>query len=208
LLFSLIISGWVWGAPPESYLPLKEGMVWEYRNDLSDLKSPEQMGSGKAIRKNLAPMDLQGTRAVPQAFAFYQPDDTLRWETSSFIAQDAAGFFVLARQGPNDKTPKIVPDRYYILKFPLTKGASWQQEAEGFIQQDTIEATDASVQVPAGTFTNCLQIKKLYFNPQDPKTPLREGIFWFAPEVGNVKVEIKDLQGNKKLVQELVSFKK
>ena len=207
-LFSLMISSWARGAAPESYLPLKAGMTWEYRNMFLDPKSQERMGSGKAIKRNLPPMELQGTRVIPQIFSFYQPDGTLRQETSSFIVQDAAGFYVFARQGPNDKAPSIVPGRYYILKFPLTKGASWKQQAEGFIIQDTIEATDASIQVPAGTFTNCLKIKRVYFSPKNPSSPLQEALFWFAPDVGNVKVEIKNLQENKELVQELVSFKK
>jgi hypothetical protein len=208
LLFIWGISGWAWGASPESYLPLKEGMVWEYQNKFFDLKSHSQIGGGKAIKKNLASMELQGIRVVPQVFSFYQPDDTLKQETSSFIAQDTAGFYVFARQGANDKGPKIVAEKYYILKFPLTKGASWKQEAEGFLLQDTIESTDASVQVPAGRFNNCLMVKKLFFSPKNPTTPLQEALFWFAPDVGNVKVDIKNLQENKELTQELVSIKK
>ncbi len=207
-LIGLMVSGWAWGAAPESYLPLKEGMFWEYRNKFFDLKSHEQLGSGKAIKKNLAPMELQGTKVVPEVFSFYEPADTLKMETSSFIVQDANGFSVFARQGPKERTPSLVPGGYYILKFPLTKGASWKQEAEGFIRQDTIEATDASVQVPAGSFTNCLLIKRLYFSPKNPGTPLQEALFWFAPDVGPVKVDVKNLQENKEMVQELVSFKK
>jgi hypothetical protein len=37
---------------------------------------------------------------------------------------------------------------------------------------------------------------------------VKETDFWFAPEVGNVKVVIKHPQENKEIVQELVSFKK
>jgi hypothetical protein len=183
-------------------------MTWEYQNKFLDLKSKEQGIAGKAIKRNLASMDLQGTKVVPQVFSFYQPAETLRQETKSFIVKDGAGFFVFARQSSNDKEPQIMAGKYYILKFPLTKGASWKQEAEGFILQDTVESTDASVQVPAGTFNNCLLVKKLYFSPKNPSTLLQEATFWFAPDVGNVKVVIKQLQENKELVQELVSFKK
>jgi len=207
-LLSLVVAGWAWGASPESFMPLKEGMVWEYQNKFSDLKTHEQLGAGKAIKKNLAPIELQGTQVVPQVFSFYQPDNVLRQETKSFIVKDAGGFSVFARQSGTDKEPKMVGGKYYILKFPFTKGAAWKQEAEGFVLQDTIEATDASVQVPAGTFTNCLLVKKLYYSPKNPDTPLQEALFWFAPDVGNVKVIIKQLQENKELVQELVSIKK
>jgi len=149
-LLSWLVSSWAWAASPESYLPLKEGMVWEYQNKFIDLKSNEPVGGGKAIKKNLASIDLQGTRVVPQIFSFYQPDETLKQETGSFIAQDTAGFYVFARQGPNDKGPRIIAEKYYILKFPLTKGASWKQTSEGVVLQDIVESTDASVQVPAG----------------------------------------------------------
>lgn len=206
--FLLGLSGWALGASPESYLPLTEGLVWEYQNKFFDLKSRDQIAQAKAIKKNLAATELQGTRVVPQVFSSYQPDNVLRQETRSFIAKDSAGFYVFARQAGPDKKPEITATKYYILKFPLTKGASWQQEAEGFTLQDTIEATDASVQVPGGTFNNCLLVKKLYVNPKNPGKPMQEALFWFAPEVGNVKVVIKNFQENKEMVQELVSFKK
>ena len=208
LLLILGVSAWAWGASPESYLPLQEGLVWEYQNKFFDLKSHDQITGAKAIKKNLAPTELQGTRVVPQVFSSYQPDNVLRQETRSFIAKDDAGFYVFARQAGPDKKPEIMATKYYILKFPLTKGASWQQEAEGFNLRDTIEAVDASVQVPAGTFNNCLLVKKVYFNPKNPGKPMQEALFWFAPEVGNVKVVIKNFQENKEMVQELVSFKK
>jgi hypothetical protein len=208
VLFIFGISGWVWGASPDSYFPMKDGMRWEYQYKVMDLKSKSQIGSGKSIKKNLVPMELQGTNVVPQVYSFYEPANVLKQETTSYVAKDAAGFYVLARKGASDKEPVLLPEKYYVLKFPLDKGASWKQSVEGFILQDTVESTDASVQVPAGTFSNCLMIKKLYFNPKNPTTPVKETDFWFAPDVGNVKVVIKHPQEDKKIVQELVSLKK
>jgi hypothetical protein len=207
-LFILGISVWVWGASPDSYFPMKAGMRWEYQYKVFDLASKNQIGTGKALKKNLSPLDLNGTKVVPQVFSFYEPANVLKQETTSFLAKYAAGFYVLARKATNDKEPMMLPEKYYVLKLPLDKGASWKQEVEGLILQDTVEATDASVQVPAGTFSNCLMIKKLYVNPKNPNTPVKETDFWFAPEVGNVKVVIKHPQENKEIVQELVSFKK
>jgi hypothetical protein len=202
------VSGWAWGASPETYLPLSEGMTWEFQHSFFDLKTKGHIGSGKSIKKNLAPTELKGTKVVPQVFSFYQPADVLKQETTSFIAQDATGFHVLARQGANDKEPKILPEKYSILKLPLTPGASWQQQAEGFVLKDSIEATDAQVQVPAGAFSQCLVVKKLYFNPKNLAAPVQEARLWFAPGVGHVKTVIKHPQENKEIVQELVSFKK
>ena len=208
VLFILGISVWAWGASPDSYFPMKDGINWEYQFKVLDLKSQKQIGTGKAVKKNATPMDLKGTNVVPQVYSFYEQANVLKQETTSYIAKDAAGFYVLARKGTSDKEPKMLPGKYYVLKFPLTKGASWKQEVEGFILQDTVESTDASVQVPAGTFSNCLMIKKRYFNPKNPNNPLKETVFWFAPDVGNVKVIIKNPQEDKEIVQELVSYKK
>ena len=207
-LCTWLVSGWAWGATPESFVPLTAGMTWEYQNKLYDLKTHGQTGAGQAIKKNQAPVDLQGTKVTPQVFSFYEPDNVLKQENTSYIAHDADGFYVFARKAANDAAPRVVPQKYYLLKSPLTLGASWKQEVQGHITQDTVVATDASVQVPAGNFTNCLLVKKLFFNPGNPGTPVQEAQFWFAPDVGNVKAVITNFQENQEVVQELKSFKK
>jgi hypothetical protein len=203
-IFSLALAS----PPSHIFFPMEEGMKWEYQYKVLDLKSQHQVGAGKSIKMNLAPMELNGTKVVPQVYSFYEPAHVLKQETTSYVAKDDTGFYVLARKGSSDKEPKIIPTKYYVLKFPLAMGSTWKQEVEGFILQDTVVSTDASVEVPAGTFKNCLHVKKLYFNPKDPNTPVKETEFWFAPDVGNVKVVIKTPQENKEIVQELVSVKK
>jgi hypothetical protein len=207
LFFIFGLNLWGFGAASESYLPLTEGMVWEFQHKIFDLKSKDQIGSGKSIKKNLAPIQLRGINVIPQVFSFYQPDNVLKQETKSFLRKDDNGIYVFARQSTNNNQPNI-QEKYYILRFPISKGASWQQEAEGFILQDTVESIDASVQVPGGKFNNCLVVKKLYIDPKDPGKPVQEVVFWFAPDVGNVKVITRHPQRNIEIVQELVSFKK
>lgn len=208
VLFILGLAGWVRGAAPESYFPLQEGVVWEFQHTLLDLKTDKQIGAAKAVKENLAPKELKGLRVVPQIFSFYQPADTLKQKTKSFIAADASGFYVVAHQSLNEAEPTFLKEKFYILKFPLTKGASWQQAAPGLIIHSTVEDTGATVRVPAGTFENCLLIKKRYFHPKDPQNAVQEGRFWFAPGVGNVKVVRKNTPENKEIIQELVSFTK
>ncbi len=203
LTFSLTARG----VASESYFPLKEGMVWEYQHTYNDLKSQKQIGTAKSIKKNLAPRKLQDREVVPQVFSFYQPENVLKQETTSFIRRDATGFQVVARQSAEDAKP-VFQANYYILKFPLTRGASWQQEAEGFLVRDVIESLDASVKVKAGVFNHCLVMKKLYFDPKDPGTPIQEVLFWFAPEVGNIRAVTRHPQKNVEIVQELVSVQK
>jgi len=211
LLTLLLLAGlgqWSFGASPEAYLPLQEGMTWEFQQKLFNLKSKAQLGEAKAIKKNLAPRDIKGIKGHPQVFSSYQPGGTLKHETTSFITQDAEGFAVFARQTANLKEPQLLEEKFYILKFPLAKGTAWQQFAEGFLLQTSIESTTDTVQVPAGTFHHCVVIKKLYLAGRDSKQPAQEARFWFAPGVGTVKVVTKNFHDNQEIVQELVSFKK
>jgi hypothetical protein len=208
IFFVLGLSLWGFGASPHSYLPLTEGMVWEFQHKFLDLKTNEQIGVAKSTKENLAPVELKGNKVIPQIFSFYQPATVLKQKTKSFIAKDSSGYYVFASESLEDKEPKILAEKFYILKFPLTKGASWKQQAEGLLLHNTIESTDATVQVPAGTFINCLLVKKLYFSQKDPDNAVQEALFWFAPDVGNVKVVIKNPPQHKEIVQELVSFQK
>jgi len=208
ILWLACLSPWGYAASPESYLPLQEGLTWEFRQTFFDLKTKEKTGEAKAIKKNLAPVELKGTKVSPQVFLFYQPANVLKQETKSFLDKDQDGFYVVARQSTNDKEPVIDKEKFYVLKFPLTKGATWKQYAEGLIMHNTIESTEATVQVPAGTFKNCLLIKKMYFQKNDPTKAIQESLLWFAPDVGNVKVVVKNTPNNREIVQELVSFRK
>lgn len=208
-VFSILsLSTWGFGAFQDSYLPLTEGMSWEFQHKFLDLKTKAQVGEAKSIKENLAPVELNGIGVIPQVFSFYQPTAILKHKTTSFIFRDSSGFHVVAKQSLNEQKPEPITEKFYILKFPLIKGASWTQHAEGLIISNTIESSDASVVVPAGTFKDCLLVKKLYFNKNDPKRAIQEGLFWFAPNVGNVKIVIKNPPENKEIVQELVSFKK
>lgn len=202
------VSGWLWGASPESYMPLTEGMVWEFQHKFLDLKTKAQIGEAKSIKDNLPPVELQGIRVVPQVFSFYQPANNLKQKTKTFIGQDSSGFYVVARQSLNEEKPNFIAEKFYILKFPLTKGASWIQSTEGMISHNTIESSDATVEVPAGIFKNCILVKRLFFKQSDPQNAIQETTFWFAPHVGNIKVVTKNPSENKEIIQELVSFKK
>ena len=208
VFFILSLSLSSFGASQDNYLPLTAGMTWEFQHTFLDLKTQKQVAAAKSLKENLAPEELQGVKVTPQVFSFYQPAGQLKQKTKSFIVQDASGFHVVARQSLNEPEPTFLPEKFYILKFPLTQGASWKQPAGKLIIHNTIEDTAATVQVPAGTFTDCLLVKKLYFHEKDPEHAIQEGLFWFAPEVGNIKVVLKNFPENKEIIQELVSFKK
>jgi len=208
VLLVVSLSYVAYGASPESYLPLQAGMVWEFQHKVLDLKTQKQVDAAKSIKKNFPPMELKVTKVTPQEFSFYHPKDTLKHEIKYFITKESSGFLVFARQSKENKEPKIIDSKFYVLKFPLDKGSTWKQNLKDLTVDNIIEGTDSTVQVPAGTFNNCLLLKKLYFEKGDAKKPVQESLFWFAPGVGNVKVVIKNSKENKEIIQELVSFKK
>jgi len=208
ILGVILCGARVQAASLESYFPLKEGMVWEFQYKIFELNSPKEIETAKSVKKNFPLMNIKGTKAIPQEFSYYQPRNVLKHEVTSFIAKDKTGFFVIARQSSKDKEPQILPDKFYILRSPVIKGDTWKQIAEGFILQDTVLATDGAVRVPAGQANHCIVIRRHYFDRQDLETPFQETTFWYAPNVGNVKVVTKNFRENKEIVQELISFQK
>ena len=114
LLVILLVVGLsyvVYGASPESYMPLKEGMVWEFQHKVIDLKTKKQVDEAKSIKKNLPPMDIKGTKVTPQLFSFYKPKNVLQNEIKYFIRKEPSGFSVFARQSKSllfeDTMPNI-----------------------------------------------------------------------------------------------------
>lgn len=190
----------------ETYLPLKEGLTWEFRHQFVATGDHTPQAEARAVKKNLAPTEVQGLKVYPQIFTYHPPGQGEKQETTSYIAADTQGYYVLARKTQKDREPRILPEKFYILKQPLQKGAVWVQKAEGAILHHLLQETQARVTVPAGTFTDCLLIKRLVFESEKDQTPTSEMYFWFAPGVGNVKVVTK-LPGQKReLIQELVRF--
>lgn len=190
----------------ESYLPLKEGLVWEFRHQFGTQGDPAPRAEARAVKKNLPPTEIQGLKVYPQVYTFHPPGEGEKQETTSYIAADAHGYYVWARKTGHDSGPRLLSEKFYILKQPLQKGASWVQKDQGLTLHQVVQETKAQVTVPAGTFTDCLLIKRSVFESEKDQTPTSEIYFWFAPQVGNVKVVTK-LPGQKQeLTQELVKF--
>jgi hypothetical protein len=208
-VLSLILLG---GAAPlkaaslETYLPLREGLTLEFRQKFLAPGEQKPRAEARAIRKNLAPTELRGQKVHPQVYIFYPPDPGQSQETTSFIASDDQGFYVLARKTSKDRELQFLPEKFYILKLPLMKGTSWKQRAEGNILHQVIQETGVQVTVPAGTFTDCLLVKRSVFASEGDQTPTSELWLWYAPHVGNVKVLTKVTDPKGELLQELVSF--
>jgi hypothetical protein len=217
LLFAMVlVSGC--GKESDSYYPLNEGQTWEYQRSGGSMLGPG--GTQKIVITNLPERELAGKKVTPRKI------DIGGMSAFSFILEDSNGICVFASQKPSVPEPKIEPNPSYILRNPVKAGTTWQEQDWTRLLQEnipltltsTIEGTDETVTVPAGTFKNCVKVKcsgnaqkRLGFFGDAQITV--EQYTWFAPGVGMIKSMIKEssnhmMVGSGEMALQLESFKK
>lgn len=184
-------------AASDRYLPLAVGAVWTYYdidlttnqkgNTRSEIKSLENVGGSD-----------NGTMA-------YRVDSTtldgrtVNWQLdeSSRITRLREQFFDL--NGALLSDYDYMPHKVRLDETPphLIVGAKWDESYTAVAQianslnpnqslsyavSWSIESTDDSVTVPAGTFTQCLRVRRLEPGGVEP-----DRTYWFARHVGKVK---------------------
>lgn len=82
-----------------------------------------------------------------------------------------------------------------VLKQPLKIGNSWVSEGNTY----EIIQKDASVEVPAGTFTDCLVIKVVYKEGDD------ESYYYYKEGIGLIKSEFK-MPGEASIISQLKKY--
>jgi hypothetical protein len=180
LVFFLLPGASCFGEPAENYYPLKEGTVWVYGVTSS------KPGAQKITVTNQAPRELQGKTVFPR-----------KWEVGGgvkyyLIAKDDKGVYRYGEQREPAEDPKIITPPVYYLKNPVDVGTSWDIAAK--MGEDdlkvniTVESIRETLQVPAGTYKECVKLK------HDGQVQAKEGsglsltaYEWYAPGVGLVK---------------------
>lgn len=159
-------------ASARDYFPLEEGLVWKYQKGYHNDTEPEHF-----TVRNLHPKDILDKKVTPR----------LQEDYSLFTGVDENGIYEIARQDAVDTHPIVYSTPYYILKEPIQQGTSWKNVLTFLspppIQVLTIESTDETVTVPAGTFNHCLRIQCVLTSPDQNS----EGYSWYAPKVGFIK---------------------
>lgn len=189
---------------PADYFPLTTGRVWTYQ---VSLKGP--FGQEVDVRTtitNLAARPLRGRTVTPQKMEF-QALGRSHYEFQ-YMAEDRDGVYRFADQDSGDVEPKIESSTEYTLKAPLKSGTSWHATVDLPRGQPvpgvaTIEGTKDVVDVPAGTFKDCIKVRIVGATKE---TAANEEYVWYAPSVGLVK-EVTKALGNSSSLQ-LVSFSK
>lgn len=178
-LFFLLPGSSCFGQTAEKYYPLKEGMTWVY--SATSTKS----GVQKITVTNLAPRELQGKTVTPR-----------KWEVGGgvrhfFIAQDDYGVYRYAEQMTAAAEPKIVTPKVYYLKNPVDKGTDWDnitKMGENELKVNiTIESIRETVQVPAGTYKECVKLKHEGSMQEAQASFTLTAYEWYGPGVGLVK---------------------
>lgn len=174
----------------EELYPLAEERTWTYQ-----LSTESAFGSTKNMAltiTNMPERELDGKSVIPQR------TEAEGQTFFSFVGSDAEGIFILGNQGPNAAEPEIVTPTAYLLRQPYEQGTTWQYQSSGLgspggevpTLQATIESTEETVTVPAGTFSDCLKVvakgeQRGGFMNQS--TIAIEESSWFCPRVGLVR---------------------
>lgn len=106
----------------------------------------------------------------------------------SYFRHDDSGFRV-ANDWHSEDGLLAVDDSYYRIRTPLSAGNQWEREFSSdsgpYTVTFTIVSVDASCEVHAGTFENCIQTEE---TDELGGTPYKV-VTWYAPDVGIVLSE-------------------
>ena len=100
-----------------------------------------------------------------------------------YLRHDATGLREVDYQTSGSST---VPLYTYRLQAPFTAGQHWTDPADPAVHYWDLQATAATVTVPAGTYHNCLQVRE--HDVTTAGTAFYTTV-WFAPAVGLVQTE-------------------
>ena len=187
---------------PSSYFPLSKGRTWTYEMSLKTAFG--QRESATLTITNLSARQLHNKTVIPQKTQ--ASAGTRQINLFDYVVEGTNGTYVLAEQGPADVEPNILSPPQYVLKEPLRTGTSWNSpfdfspDSSG-PNRATIESTDETVDVPAGTFNGCLKIR---ISKTSQGSAIKNAYEWFAPTVGLVRV-VSEADGSS---LQLMSFRK
>jgi hypothetical protein len=187
------------GAPTNAYFPLEEGLQWRYDIDVITMDGPQKK---KFLVSNIGPAKHQGQTLSVRAsadggFTYYRigPTGVLRiGESGPDSPMDLYAAPRLVMPAKVDQTAAWTDTEFTVtLEHTGPPEHSLNRITVPVNLQYKIEATDAEVTVPAGTFRNCLRIKGVGTTSKNVgfyvgQTDIRvENTEWYAPGTGLVK---------------------
>ncbi len=199
LLFAALLGA----CSKPTYFPIDDGASWQYSASLQRTDSdgvlqgaPERASSQLRVLPSQA---LNGREVVPISVQL-----GARYATNYHLV-DSTGVHLIGVQASGEHEPKLTPDAF-VLRYPLVAGRSWDDTGYSVFLDPPAEVTgetrvvalDATVSVPAGTYTGCLEVhfsadEEVKVN-QDPGLARLsvDTTSWYAPGVGMVKYVQRD----------------
>ena len=187
------------------YFPLSEGYQWQYRVKRTTMDGVRDL---RYIIATAAPARLE--EVGPEPAAVRETHDGQRF----YYAATPAGIERVATRRREGGRFVTVADRALILPYPLDAAATWTGPSRTAVLENTgppwetlfrisvplamayrIDKLDATVETPAGTFTDCVVVSGVgkvnadvgnYIGRTDIAVTTTE---WFAPGVGLVRLE-------------------
>lgn len=188
------------GKPEPALFPLNPGLQWTYTSVTEttegSVRAPLTIRSGSSV-------DVEG-----QTAAVRRTSDGNAW----YLRSDESGIYRVATSDELREQPRKDPERRYVLQYPVAVGTNWRASTVPYLLKRahefprelrhshaldltyTIEETDATVEVPAGSYSHCVRVRgqgdlRLFVDPvsgfQDVPIVTDE---WYAPGVGLVKL--------------------
>ena len=171
------------------YFPLNAGMKWNYQ--YTDTTQPNET---HVVFTNLSSRELNGKRVIPQQTDFFSNTAKSLATSFNFFYTDKEGVHIYAQQESNAISPRINGSDFLLIKYPIQAGTTWTNDN---VITNSIESTDATITVPAGDFSNVIELKQ---------TRGRETyVVWYAPKVGMVMMKYTDANGVQQKTAKLIS---
>ena len=212
------------GPADESYFPLKEGLQWRYavkQTTMDGIRQQKYFFINLAIQ-NINGEELHVRKSIDGSLLYYKN------------TEQGVMYYGKEKQRYNEN--KFEVDKHFVFRYPLQAGTQWEDITYSRLLVKTgppqktvfkiiakvplsveVESIDDVVRVPAGTFQNCIRIKKKGSAYKDAGNYIGLTVVtitetsWFAPGVGLVKSVREETTEQKaldrgELIIELESF--
>ncbi len=211
ILCSILISSMGYCKDVEEYFPKEEGLKKEF--DIIERLPNGETKKGILTVTNLPSKQLQGKKVYPRRY------EGTGKSTIYFVVLDKDGCYRLGKQYIGAAEPEIYKDKRYDLKNPIESGTSWSSKWGSPTAKEEladVKATIASINdivtVPAGTYRNCVKVRRTGEIKRGTVKVIRETYDWYCSDLGWIKTITKEreIAGGRtyERTTQLTSFKK
>ncbi|MFK8067298.1 MAG: hypothetical protein AB8D52_03555 [Gammaproteobacteria bacterium] len=188
------------------YFPLAAGKSWQYRVVIHDMDLEKKY---KQFYINEPPVEIDGNKVFPKK---------INDGTQYYFEHSDQGIRRVGAKRKLDINTTLEKKNYFVIKYPLEVGTSWEQESITAVlevviapfrrhyalhtpvkMKYTIDSLDQKVKVAAGQFENCLKVVGVgtSLSVEAEKTigtvdVTVESSDWYCPNIGLVKSQRKE----------------